>query len=383
MSEPSTGQVVTRQLDLGTGGADAALRVLVKECLGIEGIATRCGSAAFADAPPETGHSAIVERLIAAGARITGTVTMHELAFGVSGVNAFAGTAVNPRWPDRIPGGSSSGSAAAVAAGLCDFSIGTDTGGSVRQPACCCGVYGLKPTLGAIDRRGAIPRGSSLDVIGPFAASPAMLTRAAAMMIPGFAPATVDAPRLARIAVDADDEVAAALDAALAPFDPPVIALPSFEAAQLAGLTIINAELAGEFGQLARSDAALGPDVRARLLAALEVTPDQVAEAETVRARFAAEVDAALEGVDALVLPTMPCVPPTLAEAADPAALIPLTRLVRPFNLSGHPALTIPLTTDGGLPAGLQLVARKGAEAVLCALAESLALTAPQPEFAA
>lgn len=371
MTDPATSpasSIITRPLSLGGEGP----RVLVKECLGVEGVTTRCGSAAFADAPAETVHSAVVARLVEQGARIEGLVTMHELAFGVSGLNGFAGTAVNPGWPDRIPGGSSSGSAAAVAAGLCDFAVGTDTGGSVRQPACCCGVFGLKPTFGAIDRRGAVPRGSSLDVIGPFAATADMLTKAATMMIEGFTPETIDTPKLARVPVKADHEIDAAVDHALDGLAIPIARLPSFEAAYAAGLTLINWELAGEFGQLARSNASLGADVQARIRNALAVTPEQAAEAEEIRTRFTAEVDAALEGVDALVLPTMPCVPPTLSQAQDLTALIPLTILVRPFNLSGHPAVTLPLRTADGLPAGLQLVARKGGEATLCALAEAL-----------
>jgi amidase len=340
--------------------------------LGVAGEVTRCGSAAFADTPVETTHSAVVDLLLAKGVQIIGHVTMHELAFGVTGVNAFAGTALNPNWPDRIPGGSSSGSASAVAAGLCDFSIGTDTGGSIRQPACCCGVYGLKPTFGAIDRRGAVPRSSSLDVIGPFAATAVMLEQAAGMLLKDFEATAIKSPRLAQIAVEADADVTDALADALKGQNVAQIKLPSFVDAYEAGLVVINHELASEFGQLARSDATLGDDVRARILAALNVTDAQRAEAEAIRARFTTEVDAALVNVDALVLPTMPCVPPTLAEATDPRASIPLTRLVRPFNLSGHPALTVPIKTAAGLPAGVQLVGRKGAEATLCAIAKTL-----------
>lgn len=361
--------IVTRPLSLGGSG----VRVMVKECLGVAGVATRCGSAAFAHASAETGHSAVVSRLIEQGAHIAGTLTMHELAFGVTGANPYAGTAVNPGWPDLITGGSSSGSAAAVAAGLCDFAVGTDTGGSIRQPACCCGVFGLKPTFGAVDRRGAVPRRSSIDVIGPFAASAEMLTRAASMMIDGFEPMTLDNVRLSRIAVTADEDIDAAIHVALAGYEVPTVSLPSFEDAYRAGLTVINYEIAQEFGQLARSDATLGQDVRARILAALEVSPEDMAATDAIRERFSDEVDAALDGRDALALPTMPCVPPTLDEATDPRALIPLTSLVRPFNLSGHPAVTLPLRTAAGLPAGLQLVARKGDEARLCALAEAFA----------
>ncbi|WP_376870679.1 amidase [Albirhodobacter sp. R86504] len=363
---------ITKHLSLGEIGP----RVLVKESIAIEGLVTRCGSAAFADAPVEPCHAAIVEKVLTR-AQVIGTVTMHELAFGVTGINDYAGTAVNPHWPDRITGGSSSGCAAAVANHICDFAIGTDTGGSIRQPACCCGVFGLKPTFGAIDRRGAIPRSSTLDVIGPLAATAPMLTTAAAVMIDGFTPTRIEAPKLKQIVVQADDDIQEALLKALAPVNVPQIALPSFAEAYAAGLTLINAEIAAEFGQLARSNATMGPDVRPRILAALTVTPAQVNEAEEIRARFTAEVDAALEGVDALVLPTLPCVPPTLDEARDPVALLPLTRLVRPFNLSGHPALTLPLRTRDGLPAGLQLVGRYGAEATLCAVAEHLAASQP------
>ncbi|NVO27578.1 amidase [Donghicola sp. C2-DW-16] len=361
--------IITNTLALGDAKGPS---VLVKECLDVQGLPTRCGSAAFADALAAVAHSDVVARLIAGGAHIAGTTTMHELAFGVTGANAYAGTAPNPLWPNRIPGGSSSGSAAAVAAGLCDFAIGTDTGGSIRQPACCCGVYGLKPTQNAISRRGAIPRASSLDVIGPFAASAEMLTRAAGMLLDGFAPLQIDAPKLGRVPVQVDADIIAAVDGVLSPRWETVTPLDGLEAAFKAGITLINYELAGEFGHLARSNATLGADVRARLLNALTVTPEMAAEAEQIRTQFTQEVDNALTGLDALVLPTMPCVPPTWDQAQDPAALIPLTKLVRPFNLSGHPALTVPLRTAAGLPAGLQLVGRKGEEARLCAIAEFL-----------
>lgn len=146
-------------------GVDGGPTVAVKDCLDIAGHVTRCGSAAYADAAPALTNSAVVDRLLEAGCRIVGKTRLHEIAYGMTGVNAYEGTPVNPRWPDRIPGGSSSGSAVAVAAGSVDFAIGTDTGGSVRQPAICCGVIGFKPTFGRVDRRGALPAVSSLDCI--------------------------------------------------------------------------------------------------------------------------------------------------------------------------------------------------------------------------
>jgi amidase len=160
--------------------------------------------------------------------------------------------------------------------------------------------------------------------------------------------------------------VLADTDATLLPVE-----LPLFEEAFSAGLTIIGAETWAAFGHLIESPV-LGADVRARLLAARDISGDALAAAETCRRTFRAAVDAALEGVDALALPTLPDVPLTLAAAMDARAALRMTGFVRPFNVSGHPALSLPLETDAGLPAGLQLVGRRNADASLCALARRL-----------
>jgi amidase len=130
---------------------------------------------------------------------------MHELAYGMTGINSAFGTPVNPCWPDRIPGGPSSGSAVGVAAGLCDIALGTDTGSSVRQPAICCGIHGIKPTFGRISRKGCLPSTGTLDCVGLFARSAEMLTRGMAAADPGFVPhGWARAPRLARIEAELD-----------------------------------------------------------------------------------------------------------------------------------------------------------------------------------
>ena len=131
--------ILTSRLSLGQG----ARKVVVKDTIDIAGFPTCAGSAALADTPPAVAHAEIVERTLKAGYHIVGKANLHELAFGMTGINAWASTPENPRYPSLIPGGSSSGSAAAVAAGLADIGIGTDTGGSIRVPAACCGVYGL------------------------------------------------------------------------------------------------------------------------------------------------------------------------------------------------------------------------------------------------
>uniref|UniRef100_UPI0028AB14C1 amidase family protein n=1 Tax=Pseudomonas nitroreducens TaxID=46680 RepID=UPI0028AB14C1 len=153
-------------------------RVAVKDSIDIAGYPTRCGTRALADAAPAECNAFVVDAVLNAGWQIVGKTNLHELAFGVTGINDWTGTPVNPMAPDRVPGGSSSGSASAVAAGLADIALGTDTGGSVRVPAACCGIAGLKPTFGRVSRDGVHPAQSSLDCVGPFAANMADLIAA-------------------------------------------------------------------------------------------------------------------------------------------------------------------------------------------------------------
>lgn len=335
-----------------------------------------CGSRAFAQSDPAQANAAVVASLLDAGCRIVGKANMHELAYGVTGANAFTGTPVNPLFPDRIVGGSSSGSAAAVAAKMVEFAIGTDTGGSIRMPAACCNVFGLKPTFDAVPRKGAVPAQSSLDCIGPFARDMATITKAAEIIIPGFtAQAAPKAEELvlARLDCAADGEVVSAVDGVLTRASATIRSarLDDLESAFRAGITIMAAEMWDLFGDLVGTGL-LGSDIDARLAAAANVTTEAVAEAEVIRARFTAAVDAMLATCDAIVLPTLPSIPPTIEEARDPAAVVRLTELVRPFNVSGHPAISLPTRTAGGLPAAVQLVARKGDDAKLCAIATAI-----------
>jgi amidase len=359
--------VFVQAMQLGGDGP----RVGVKDSIDIAGFPTRAGSAALANAPPASRHAAIVQALLDGGCRIVGKTNMHELAYGVTGINRWTGTPVNPRYPDRVPGGSSSGSAVAVAARLVDFAIGTDTGGSIRVPAACCGIVGFKPTYGRVSRDGVHPTLSTLDCVGPFARDLEMIERAMTLMDRSFVSVpTPAAPTVALLDVTADTVVSDVVRMALSEANITRVPLqmPTFEHAFAAGLTIIAAENWKAYGHLIDCDA-LGADVRARLLAAREVTPDALLAAELCRVNFRAEVDAILDRVDALALPTLPDFPLSLEAAADARAALRMTTLVRPFNLSGHPALTLPLESNAGLPIGLQLVGRHGADAALCALA--------------
>jgi amidase len=365
-------------LPLSLGGPGPT--VAVKDCIDIAGTVTACGSAALASARPATAHAAVVETALRAGCRIVGKANMHELAFGMTGVNARFGTPVNPLWPKLIPGGSSSGSAVAVAEGACDFAIGTDTGGSVRQPATCCGVFGIKPTFGRIDRRGVLPRDSSLDCIGVLARDIGRLETGMRAIDPTFvAERLTGAPKLGRIKCAVDRAVGDPLVYALmdAYPDMPYQQLPHLEAAFAAGMTVIAQETAAAFGPLLDAGAPLGEDIRARLAAARKIDAAERAGAEAVRARFTAEVDALLGDHEALVTPALPVPVPTLAAARDPQAVLPMTRFLRPFNLSGHPALTLPARSAAGLPIGLQIIGRKGEDARLVAIARWLVSCVP------
>jgi amidase len=358
--------IFVERMELGGSGP----RVGVKDSIDIAGFATRMASACLADTPPAAQHAAVVQALLEAGCRIVGKTNMHELAYGVTGINRWSGTPANPRAPGRVPGGSSSGSAVAVAARLVDFALGTDTGGSIRIPAACCGVYGLKPSYGRVSRCGVHPARSTLDCVGPLARDLPMIERAMRTIDPSFRPQ--DAPTRATVGwvqVEANPEVAAAARTVLAAADISLrsISLPSFAAAFAAGLAIIGAETWAAFGHLVECER-LGADVRTRLLASRGISSADVAAAESVRGVFRAEIDEALTHVDALALPTLPDLPLSLAAAADARVALHSSSCVRQFNLSGHPALTLPIRVQG-CPVGLQLVARAGADEALCALA--------------
>ncbi|VBB16027.1 amidase [Burkholderia stabilis] len=349
--------------------------IAIKDTIDIAGHPTRAASRALADAPPAAQHAEVVRLLLDAGWQIAGKANMHELAFGMTGINEYTGTPVNPQDASRIPGGSSSGSASLVGLGAVDAALGTDTGGSVRGPAACCGVFGLKSTFGRVSRYGVAPAESTLDCVGPFARDMRTLAAVMAAIAPGFDRALATAPvtdcTVAQVVVDADPAITAALDAAIhaAGLRSHAIALDEMPAAFAAGLTVINAETSRAFGHLVATGK-LGADLDARLRAAATTTPAALAEAEAVRARFTAQVDAALEHADVLILPTLPALPITLDDARNGVSVIAMSSLIRPFNLSGHPALSVPLPLAASpLKAGLQIVGRKGADERVCAIA--------------
>lgn len=366
--------IVVATLPGGAGGPS----IMVKDTIDVDGYPTRAGSQALADAAAATANAEVVDQLLTNGWQITAKTGLHELAFGTTGINLWTGTAANPSFPGRIPGGSSSGSAAAVAAGLCDAALGTDTGGSVRIPAACCGVFGLKPTFGRVSRKGVMPTVSSLDCVGPLARDMATLTRVMSAICMDFQAISnptdlLSGLRIGVINVRATDAVQNCINEALLKLDCALemVELTSMDAAYQAAMSIINRETWNACGHLVATGK-VGADVSARLLAASTTSDDEMASAEKVRQAFSATVDTLLQKTPVLVLPTMPDYPVLLEDARDSRALLGMTAFVRPFNLSGHPAISLPLLSRDGLPVGLQLVAARGADEWLCAVASEI-----------
>jgi amidase len=348
-------------------GSDGLVRVAVKDAIDMAGVVTTAGCAAVRDrAVPATSDARCLAGIRAAAAFVVGKTTLTELCVSPAGDNAAFGTPVNPVAPDRIPGGSSSGSAVAVASGEADIGLGTDTGGSVRIPAACCGIVGLKTTWGRVPSAGVWPLAPSLDTVGPLARDVTAVATGMRLIEPGWTVASRPARRVGRLRIDGveaavEDVVDAALDAAgLTVRD---VRLPGWDATYPAFSTIIVGELWRAHHTLLDAKG-VGAFVNGGLHAGRAISVQRLAEAMSARVAWQAEVAAALTDVDVLALPTLVAQPPMLSDFAG----FPLTRLTSPFNLAGVPALAMPVPSpDFPVPVSLQLVGPMRSEDLLCA----------------
>jgi amidase len=342
-------------------------RVAVKDLIDVAGTPTTAGSRLVADsAQPAVADAPCLAGLRAAAATIVGKANLHELACGGTGINPHFGTPVNPLDPRRIPGGSSSGCAVAVATGEADIAIGSDTAGSVRTPSACCGTVGLKTTWGRIPLEGVWPLAPSLDTIGPMARTVGDVVAGMALLEPGFTVAPEAAPVVGRLRfADIDPAIDAAIDGLLAACGLEVVevALPGWDAAIDAGWHVMFREVWQADGHLYERDAmALGADLRERLEQGRGVSQAARDAGWAHRTAWRAELAAAFARAPVLVAPSMAFFPTRLDEP------VPNTRrLSLPINLAGHPALALPAPTGGPLPAGLQLIAADHREDLLCA----------------
>ncbi len=352
------------------------LRVALKDIVDMEGLPTTVGSRAWAlRAEPAMKDAACLAGLRQAEregtAHIIGRTNLHEFCFGVTGVNPWYGTPVNPMDPRRVPGGSSSGSAAAVGSGEADIAFGSDTGGSIRIPAASCGISGLKTTIGRISLEGVWPLSPSLDTIGPMARDVAGLAQGMALLEPGFQVTESLPEHVGRIRFDVDPSMDAAIDAALQDTGLRIedVALPSWGGADAATLTILFAEAYALYGHLLAEDPSdLGADIQDRLRKGAAVTAQEVAAAEQVRERLRAEFDEAFKRFPILVQPTMFGDPVLLEDAANMYKQI----ATRPVNLVGLPAVAIPVPRRGQLATSVQLIGPPNSEGLLLATAGAI-----------
>lgn len=355
-----------------------AVRVAVKDLIDMAGLVTTNGSKVIAAAAEPAGADAAcltgTRQAEAAGrAVIVGKANLHELAFGVTGINPWFGTPTNPIDPALVPGGSSSGSAVAVATGEADVAFGSDTGGSIRIPAACCGVVGLKTTRGRVPLDGVRPLAPSLDTVGPMAATVAAANLGMALLEPGFDPSgTAPARRVGRVRLPAEGWIDAAIDGALAAYGAATgaevvpVELPGWGGATHAVMAVMSTEAWRVHRYLWEHHRdELSPDVALRLELSSLLGDEEAAAAWEVARGWAAELTAVFRSVDVLALPVMAAAPPTLEDGARLTEI----RYVAPFNLSGTPASSQPLASERHLPVALQLAGPAGSEERIMATA--------------
>ncbi len=330
-------------------------------------------------------HAAAVQALLSAGASFVGKTVTDELAFSLNGINAHFGAPINGAAPERISGGSSSGSASAVSNRLCDIALGTDTGGSVRGPASHCGLYGIRPTHGRISLAGCLDLAPSYDTCGWFARDILTFRRVADVLLAGDPEETGQAPRLLwpediwSLAVPAAREALGDPVARLRKLigEPEVItlSLDSSEAVYWAFRYIQGREAWSTFGgMISRFEPPLGPGVAERFAWSRGVTDEQVGEATRFRTRYREHLAALLGSNRFLLMPTMPDIAPLRSthDADLDDYRNRALRMLATAGLCGLPQLTMPLAKRDGAPLGLSLVGPPGSDRAIIAIAHRL-----------
>jgi amidase len=362
---------------LDTSGAGT--RLAVKDLIDVRGIPTTAGSRAVERAAKAAGHdAACLAGARAAGARIVGKTNLHELAMLPLGTNQWFGTPTNPVDPALIPGGSSSGSAAAVAGGEADVALGSDTGGSIRVPAACCGITGLKTSYGRVPLEGVWPLAPSLDTVGPMAATVDGLVTAMALLEPGFTAAARPARRIGRLRTTARPEIEQAVDEALkaAEFEVVTLDWDGFEAGAHIFTTIFLTEVWDTDHALAQAHPdGIGDDIH-QTLSMTEMFRPGLEDARSQLADWRQTLLDLFEQVELLALPTMPVFPPRLADLTPGSlvnVIIEITQYTGLFNAAGTPCTAQPVQAAGSrMPASLQLVGPPRGEELLLATARQV-----------
>lgn len=394
-------EAVASEREIAAGESRGPLHgvpMALKDLFDTAGVRTTAGSRILAENVPVR-DAAVVERLRAAGLVLLGKTNLHEFAFGTTNDNPHYGPARNPWDLERSPGGSSGGSAAALAAGLCAVSLGTDTGGSIRIPAGACGVAGLKPTLGRVSRRGVSPLAWSFDTVGPMArtvedlalllnviAGPDAQDEWCAVrpvedftrdLERGAGGITLGVPR-DWFFEGVEPGIEACVRSAIAVLEHEGarradVALPGMADAHTAHHAILAAEAAAFHGAWLRERPDdYGGDVRRGLELGQLIAAVDYVNARRVQAITRATFRAALAEADVLVTPCLPQPPLRVGEAMSREPAVAWNRLLTPVNLAGYPAISLPCGFDGvGMPVGLQVIGRPWEEALVLRVARA------------
>ncbi|MFQ5846881.1 MAG: amidase [Candidatus Methylomirabilales bacterium] len=387
--------------------------VALKDLFFTAGRPTTAGTRILTDCVPRE-DATVIRRLREAGAILLGRLNLHELAYGVTSDNPHFGPVRNPWDLTRIAGGSSGGSAAAVAASLCPASLGTDTGGSIRIPAACCGVVGLKPTYGRVSRSGILPLAWSLDHVGPITRGvedAALLLEVLAGPDPrDLSTSALPVPKYHRTLggnltgvriglprgfsppdqAEVDPGVTGAVEQAVRVIEDgggrvEEVSVPFLRHALAIQFFTLATEASANHRRLLRTRGReLGADVRRRIELGEFVTGTQYVRAQQARRRLVQEFAAVFRQVDLLVTPTLPVVAPPLGahtvtiHGVQKRLQPTLTRFTSPLNLTGLPAISVPCGSDaGGLPVGLQMISRPFDEATLLRVAYAYQQASP------
>lgn len=365
-------------------GPLAGLTFAVKDLFDFAGHITGAGNPDWTrtHAPAET-NAEVVQKLLDAGATALGKTHTDELSKGIFGENAHYGTPINPRAPMRIPGGSSSGSAVAVAGKLCDFALGTDTGGSVRVPSSFCGIYGIRPTHGRVSLKGVVGQAPSFDTVGWFARDPDLLERIGTVLFDNK-----NAAPLPDRLVLAEDAFAVADAATRKALEPAITKLARFvgktERTQLS-LKPVNqwlpyqGALQGEeawatFGDwIDRNNPRFGFDIADNFLRGTRTSPEVTTEARRFRAERRKEFIERYDKTTVICLPTAPFPAPLAGQPRSRMweLRIPIISLTCIAGTLGAPQLTMPVAEVDGLPVGLSIMALPGSDEMLLSLANS------------
>jgi amidase len=362
------------------------LTLAVKDLFDVAGYPTSCGSPhKLAASGIKSTTAPIVQAMLDNGARFVGKTVTDEFAYSLNGKNAHFGTPRNGAAPDRIPGGSSSGSASAVSNGLADIGLGSDTGGSVRGPASYNGIYGIRPSHGAVDDRGCMPLAPSFDTVGWMARSAAVLSAVGRVLLPEDRVILTRRPRvlivddiMAQVAPEAVDSVVPVMDqvaAHLGPIERRALPGPGIDALFWTFRHLQSFEAWQSHGDFIETHAPpLGPGVLERMQFSSAVSAHTAQTERAARALFRAQMDDVLAGDTIMLYPTMPDIAPLLASSEADLDVFRnrALRMLCVAGLAGLPQISLPMCTRNGASIGLSIVGPKGSDRSLLALAEEL-----------